>query len=60
MLVRFARTLTRDSPTNSIQGLAVVFAEDPAGMVSGPKSIIIPPEWLELCPAYHALPPEKQ
>lgn len=37
-------------------GLAVVFAEDPEGMVDGPDSVIVTEEWQELCPAYRALP----
>jgi hypothetical protein len=41
-------------------GFAVVFAEDPAGIVDGPKSVIIPDAWKQLCPAYLALPPEFQ
>ncbi|KAF7291435.1 Laccase 17 [Mycena indigotica] len=41
-------------------GLAVVFAEDPAGIRSGPKSNIIPAPWRNLCPAYYALAPEFQ
>jgi iron transport multicopper oxidase len=41
---------------NPLTGLAVVFAEDPAGQVSGPKSLIIPDAWRQLCPAYLALP----
>ncbi|KAJ6526143.1 laccase [Mycena vulgaris] len=37
-------------------GLAVVFAEAPAAIRSGPKSAIIPPPWRDLCPKYNALP----
>ncbi|KZT32315.1 Cupredoxin [Sistotremastrum suecicum HHB10207 ss-3] len=36
------------------QGLAVVLAEDPAGVVSGPDSVIIPPAWNNLCSAFDA------
>jgi len=43
-----------------VAGLAVVFAEDPEGARSGPKSQIIKQEWLDLCPIYQALPPELQ
>ncbi|THU81230.1 laccase [Dendrothele bispora CBS 962.96] len=43
-----------------VAGLAVVFAEDPEGQRSGPKSEIIKQEWLDLCPIYQALPPELQ
>ncbi|THU81232.1 laccase [Dendrothele bispora CBS 962.96] len=43
-----------------VAGLAVVFAEDPEGQRSGPKSQIIKQEWLDLCPIYQALPPELQ
>ncbi|KAJ6596282.1 laccase [Mycena vulgaris] len=41
-------------------GLAVVFAERPADVRAGPKSNIITPQWLDLCPAYNALPTELQ
>ncbi|KAJ7062590.1 laccase 17 [Mycena amicta] len=37
-------------------GLAVVFAEDPEGIRDGPQANIIPGPWLDLCPAYYALP----
>ncbi|KAJ7253432.1 laccase 17 [Mycena rebaudengoi] len=37
-------------------GLAVVFAESPAAQRSGSQSQIISPQWLDLCPAYNALP----
>ncbi|KAJ7062808.1 laccase [Mycena amicta] len=40
-------------------GLAVVFAESPPENREGPQAQIIKQEWLELCPAYHALPPGK-
>lgn len=38
-------------------GLAVVFAEAPADQRSGPKSVIVPAAWNNLCPIYNALPP---
>ncbi|KAF7300988.1 Laccase 17 [Mycena indigotica] len=41
-------------------GLAVVFAESPPEEREGPQSQIIKQEWLDLCPAYDALPPEFQ
>ncbi|KAJ7117080.1 laccase [Mycena epipterygia] len=41
-------------------GLAVVFAESPGEIREGPKSNIITPQWLDLCPAYNALAPEFQ
>ncbi|KAJ7469023.1 laccase [Mycena latifolia] len=41
-------------------GLAVVFAESPAEIREGPKSNIITPQWLDLCPAYNALPSDLQ
>lgn len=38
-------------------GLAVVFAEAPTEFRGdGPKSGIITPQYLDLCPAYNALP----
>ncbi|KAK7053710.1 Cupredoxin [Favolaschia claudopus] len=40
-------------------GLAVVFAEAPAAQRTGPFAQIIPPKWLDLCPAYNALDPCK-
>ncbi|KAJ6474163.1 laccase 17 [Mycena sanguinolenta] len=41
-------------------GLAVVFAEAPAAQRTGPAAQIISPQWLNLCPAYNALPAELQ
>ncbi|KAJ7140596.1 laccase 17, partial [Mycena crocata] len=41
-------------------GLAVVFAEDPNAIRTGPKSNIITPQWLDLCPVYNALPADLQ
>nr|AHD24913.1 putative laccase 9 [Flammulina velutipes] len=41
-------------------GLAVVFAEAPREQREGPQSLIIKPEYLELCPIYNALAPELQ
>ncbi|KAJ7499906.1 hypothetical protein FB451DRAFT_1430517 [Mycena latifolia] len=41
---------------NPRAGLAVVFAESPAEQREGPQSEIITPQWLDLCPAYYALP----
>nr|AFA35114.1 laccase [Flammulina velutipes] len=41
-------------------GLAVVFAEAPQEQREGPQSLIIKPEYLELCPIYNALSPEFQ
>ncbi|KAJ6536410.1 laccase [Mycena vulgaris] len=41
-------------------GLAVVFAEAPTDIRSGPKSDIITPQWLDLCPKYNALPADLQ
>ncbi|KAF7352053.1 Multicopper oxidase [Mycena venus] len=40
-------------------GLAVVFAEAPAAQRQGPDAQIISPQWLNLCPAYDALPAGK-
>ncbi|KAF7352056.1 hypothetical protein MVEN_01168100 [Mycena venus] len=40
-------------------GLAVVFAESPAAQRQGPDAQIISPQWLNLCPAYDALPKGK-
>ncbi|KAJ7124449.1 Cupredoxin, partial [Mycena epipterygia] len=37
-------------------GLAVVFAEAPEDQRTGPQAEIITPQWLDLCPAYYALP----
>ncbi|KAF8075293.1 laccase 17 [Lyophyllum atratum] len=41
-------------------GLAVVFAEAPSDLVSGPSSQRIKLSWLALCPIYQALPPAQQ
>ncbi|KAJ7124453.1 laccase [Mycena epipterygia] len=41
-------------------GLAVVFAESPEAQRTGPQSEIITPQWLDLCPAYYALPLDEQ
>ncbi|KAJ7018209.1 laccase [Mycena alexandri] len=41
-------------------GLAVVFAEAPAAQRQGPGAQIISPQWLNLCPAYDALPKDLQ
>ncbi|KAJ6544362.1 laccase 16 [Mycena capillaripes] len=41
-------------------GLAVVFAEAPAEQRTGPAAQVITPQWLDLCPAYYAQPPEFQ
>ncbi|KAJ7683829.1 Cupredoxin, partial [Mycena rosella] len=41
-------------------GLAVVFAEAPAEEREGPQSEIVTPQWLDLCPAYYALPEDEQ
>ncbi|KAJ6596228.1 laccase 17 [Mycena vulgaris] len=41
-------------------GLAVVFAESPEAIREGSKSNIITPQWLDLCPAYNALPADLQ
>ncbi|KAJ7713601.1 laccase 17 [Mycena metata] len=41
-------------------GLAVVFAEAPAAQRQGPTAQIISPQWLNLCPAYDALPADLQ
>ncbi|KAJ7165684.1 laccase 17 [Mycena crocata] len=41
-------------------GLAVVFAESPQAQREGPQAEVITPQWLDLCPAYHALPPDLQ
>ncbi|KZS91038.1 Cu-oxidase-domain-containing protein, partial [Sistotremastrum niveocremeum HHB9708] len=36
------------------QGLAVVLAEDPAGVIKGPGSTTPPPAWNKLCAAFNA------
>jgi len=41
-------------------GLAVVFAEAPEDQRVGPQAEIITPQWLDLCPAYYALPLAEQ
>ncbi|KAJ6536429.1 laccase 16 [Mycena vulgaris] len=41
-------------------GLAVVFAESPEAIRTGPKANIITPQWLDLCPKYNALPADLQ
>ncbi|KAJ7124460.1 laccase 17 [Mycena epipterygia] len=41
-------------------GLAVVFAEAPEDQRTGPQAEIITPQWLDLCPAYYALPIDEQ
>ncbi|KAJ6562240.1 laccase 16 [Mycena capillaripes] len=41
-------------------GLAVVFAEAPSDFRDGPKSGIITPQYMDLCPTYNALPKEFQ
>ncbi|KAJ7499908.1 laccase [Mycena latifolia] len=41
-------------------GLAVVFAEAPADQREGPEAEIVTPQWLNLCPAYDALPAAEQ
>lgn len=41
-------------------GLAMVFAEDPAGMVNGNQNIVPTPQWQQLCNTYNALPPDQQ
>lgn len=41
-------------------GLAIVFAEAPEEIASGPQAQIIPQEWNDLCPAYDKLDPELQ
>jgi iron transport multicopper oxidase len=41
-------------------GLAVVFAEDPEGIISGPKSQKITDSWKELCPIWDGLKSGKQ
>ena len=38
------------------RGLAIVFAEDPAGQVKGPQSVEQNEEWDQLCPIYYSLP----
>jgi len=42
------------------QGLAIVLAEDPAGIESGPESAIVPSAWNNLCSTYNSLPPSAQ
>ncbi|KZS86599.1 laccase [Sistotremastrum niveocremeum HHB9708] len=42
------------------QGLAIVLAEDPAGIESGPNSAILPPGYNDLCDIYNALPESEQ
>ncbi|KAJ7155816.1 laccase [Mycena filopes] len=41
-------------------GLAVVFAEAPRQFKEGPKSGIVSQQYLDLCPAYNALPVDQQ
>ncbi|KAF9459992.1 laccase [Collybia nuda] len=41
-------------------GLAIVFAEDPKGQVSGPNAIETPKDWKDLCPKWNSLKSGKQ
>ncbi|GJJ10747.1 hypothetical protein Clacol_004974 [Clathrus columnatus] len=41
-------------------GLAAVFAEDPSGIRSGPKSVRPDSQWAQLCNIYNKLPPALQ
>ncbi|GJJ10289.1 hypothetical protein Clacol_004515 [Clathrus columnatus] len=45
---------------NPDAGLAVVFAEDPAGIRNGPNSVRPDPQWEQLCYIYNQLPPALQ
>ncbi|KZS96569.1 laccase, partial [Sistotremastrum niveocremeum HHB9708] len=42
------------------QGMALVFAEAPDRIKSGPDSVILPPGWKDLCTIYDSLPPDQQ
>ncbi|KZT36926.1 Cupredoxin [Sistotremastrum suecicum HHB10207 ss-3] len=42
------------------QGMALVFAEAPNRIISGPDSVILPPGWSNLCTIYNKLPPDEQ
>jgi len=42
------------------QGLAIVLAEAPQQIISGPESAILPPGYNELCSIYNALPASEQ
>ncbi|KZS88848.1 laccase 1, partial [Sistotremastrum niveocremeum HHB9708] len=42
------------------QGMALVFAEAPNRVISGPDSVILPPGWSNLCTIYNKLPPDEQ
>lgn len=56
----FIYTLTIDYAHTIASGLAIVFAEDPKGQISGTGAVEAPKDWKELCPKWESLKSGKQ